>query len=68
MRLILLPLVLLAVAGCRPDVRIEQSKGLDSFDLSRAYDRCIGGFVHPNHDDFDKRVACTAAVYGGAQP
>lgn len=68
MRLILLPLAMVAVAGCRPDVRIERTEGLTAFDLNRAYDRCIGGTIHPNRDDFAKRVACTAAVYGGAQP
>jgi hypothetical protein len=56
---LLAPLVL---AGCRPDVTIEQPEGITADDLARAYTLCVG---YENRQDFDKRLACTAAVYGG---
>lgn len=63
-RLILLPLALTALAGCVPDVRVEVM-GLKARELETAYDRCLG---FENRDDFEKRLACTAGVYGGSSP
>lgn len=72
-RTIALTCALLALAGCRADVEVTH-EGLSAHDLERAYDRCIehdyldkdaeGKRVY-HEADFNKRLACTQAIYGG---
>lgn len=51
-------IVVTATAGCIPE---PTPNAVDGTDLKWAYDRCVGY----EDDDFDKRLACTSAVYGG---
>lgn len=49
------------LSGCYPEITVKP--GVTGFDLQAAYDRCIKF----DSDDFDKRLSCTAAVYGGGK-
>lgn len=74
-RTIALTCALLAVAGCRTDVDVT-TEGLSAYQLDQAYERCIEShtFDRDANDnriyhaaDFNKRLACTQAVYGGGR-
>lgn len=53
-------LVMAALSGCNPQP--APTNALSASDLRMAFDMCVGSAS----DDFEARLACTQAIYGGA--
>lgn len=67
-RFLVAMLIFSALSACHPDVRVEV-EGVTGRDLEEAYSRCIRDDIYDRENDgrrqFEMRLACTQAVYGG---
>lgn len=63
------PLILIAalmLAGCVQEDDGQFAVSWEYMELEQAYERCIGRLSEERDEkNFEKRLACTQAVYGG---
>ncbi|WP_411839920.1 hypothetical protein [Paracoccus sp. ME4] len=59
---------MVALAGCRSEDNNYYTVSRQYLELEFAYDRCLGFLKDERSaENFEKRLACTRAVYGGAE-
>jgi len=63
--LILIPAILI-LGACRSEDNGRYAVSWEYMELEQAYDRCLGYLPDERSvEAFEKRLACTQAVYGG---
>lgn len=66
--LILGLVAMVTLAGCRSEDNSHYAVSRQYQELEFAYDRCLGYLPDERSaENYEKRLACTRAVYGGAE-